>query len=148
MIDRNQVSEGMMVRGADGKKLGRVLACREGSFIIEKGFFFATDYVARYDDVRGVSDDEVQLSRPEEELAHAQRAVAREGGMGESITLGLGSGLVDTTQPWARAEEEEEQGRRGGVRGDEGEPGTKYDMGGHSGAAPTSYDDEGGSGGR
>lgn len=145
MIDRNQVSEGMMVRGADGKKLGRVLACMEGSFIIEKGFFFATDYVAHYDDVKGVSGDELQLSRPEEELAHGQRAVAREGGLGESITLGLGSGL-DTPQPWARAEEEEEEGRRGGMRGDEGATGPKYDMGGQSGEAPSTYGDEGGSG--
>jgi hypothetical protein len=145
VIDRNQVSEGMVVRCADGKKLGRVLACTEGSFIVERGFFFATDYMARYGDVSDISGGEVRLSRSEEELAHAQRAVVREGGLGESITLGLGSGL-DTAQPWARADEEEEQVRRGGVRGDEGKAGTKYDMGGHSGSTPTSHGDEGGSG--
>jgi len=146
VIDRNQVNEGMVVRCADGKKLGRVLACMEGSFMVERGFFFATDYMARYDDVKDVAGGEVRLSRSAEELAHAQRAIAREGGLGESITLGLGSGL-DTSQPWARADEEEEQ-IRGGVRGDEGDSGRGYDMGGHSDAAPTSYGDEGGNGGR
>jgi hypothetical protein len=91
VIDRNQVREGMLVRSSDGKKLGRVLACAEGKFIVEKGFFFATDYIARYDDVTEVSDDEIRLSRPREGLAHHDHAVAHEGGLGESITLGWGS---------------------------------------------------------
>jgi len=146
VIDRNMVSEGMMVRSSDGKKLGRVLACMEGRFIVEKGCFFATDYLARYDDVSDVEGDEIHLARAEEELVHGQRTVPRECGMGESLTVGLGSGLDVSPHPWARAEEEEDDVRRGGVRGDEGGSGTRYDMGGSSGASPTSYGDEGGSG--
>ncbi len=92
MIDRNQVHEGMVVRDSNGKKLGRVLSCMEGSFVVEKGFFLITDYAARYDDVAEMSGDTIQLSRPREELAHSERAPSREGGLGESITFGMGGG--------------------------------------------------------
>ena len=147
MIDRDQVHEGMAVRSADGKKLGRVLVCKEGTFIVEKGFFFATDYVARYEDVADIAGDEIRLSRPHEGLVHGERTFTREGGLGESFTLGVGSGL-DTLQgePWARAEEEEEEARRGSVRGDGQEAGPRYDLGGRPGAIPLTYGDEGGGG--
>jgi len=146
VIDRNQVHEGMVVRSSDGKKLGRVLACKEGSFIVEKGFFFATDYVARYDDVTGISGDEIRLSRPQEGLEHGERAFTREGGLGESFTLGMGGGHYTLPrEPRARVEEEEEEARRGRVRGDEEEAGPKYNLGQHPGLPP-SYGDEGGGG--
>ena len=147
MIDRNQINEGMVVRSSDGKKLGRVLGCKEGSFIVEKGFFFATDYVARYDDVADISGDEIRLSRPEEGLVHGERAVTREGGLGESFTVGIVGGLDTLREPWARAEEEEEEARRGGMRGDEEDAGPKYNLGEDPGAHPSSYGDEGGGGG-
>ncbi len=142
MIDRNQVHEGMLVRSSDGKKLGQVLACEEGRFIVEKGFFFATDYIARYDDVTDISGDEVRLSRPVEGLAHGEHAYVREGGLGESLTFGLGGGL-DTSlpAPSARAEEEKAEASRGRVRGDEDEARPKYNM-----SEPPSYGDEGGGG--
>jgi hypothetical protein len=57
----------MEVRSSDGSKLGRVLSCEEGRFIVEKGFFFATDYVALYDDVSAISADVMWLSRGQEE---------------------------------------------------------------------------------
>jgi hypothetical protein len=145
VIDRNQVREGMLVRSSDGKKLGRVLACGEGTFIVEKGFFFATDYIARYDDVKSISGEEIQLSRPQEELARGEHAVSREGGLGESFTVGIGTGLdASPREPWARVEEEE--ARRGTLRADEGETGSSYELGGHGDAAPPSYGDEGGRG--
>jgi hypothetical protein len=117
VIDRNQVHEGMVVRSSDGKKLGRVMACEEESFIVEKGFFFSTDYVARYDDVTQTSGDEIRLSRAQKELTHRERVFMREGGLGESFTLGMGGGL-DTSpgKPWAPADEEE---------GDEAEAGSQ-----------------------
>ncbi len=146
MINRSQVNEGMVVSSSDGKKLGRVLACTEESFIIEKGFFFPTDYVARYDDVADVSGDEIRLSRPEEGLVHGERAVMREGGLGESFTVGIVGGLDTLREPWARAEMEEEEALRGGTRGDEEEAGSKYDLGKDPGAPPASYGDEGGGG--
>ncbi len=98
MIDRNQVHEGMVVRGSNGEKVGRVLSCMEGSFVVEKGFLLVTDYAARYDDVAAISGDTIQLSRPREELAHSERAPSRGGGPGESITFGM-SGDVATSQP-------------------------------------------------
>lgn len=55
------VQEGMTVRTADGEKLGKVVTCESDRFIIEKGFFFPKDYLARYDDVAEVRDDEVHL---------------------------------------------------------------------------------------
>jgi hypothetical protein len=144
VIDRNQVHEGMVVRGSDGKKLGRVLSCTEGSFVVEKGFFFVTDYAARYDDVVEISGDTIQLSRPREELAHGERALPREGDLGASITSGMGDDVA-TSRASARAEEEEAQ-TRGGVRGDENEPGPKYMMGDERGVLWPSYGDEGGGG--
>ena len=114
MIDRNQVHEGMVVRSSDGKKLGRVLACEEESFIVEKGFFFSTDYVARYDDVTQVSGDEIRLSRAQKELTHREHVFMREGGLGESFTLGMGGGLdMSPGKPLARAEEEGDEAEAG-----------------------------------
>ena len=117
MIDRNEVHEGMVVRSSDGKKLGRVLACEEESFIVEKGFFFSTDYVARYADVTQTSGDEILLSRAQKELTHRERVLMREGGLGESFTIGMG-GSLDTSpgKPWDRANE----------AGDEAKAGTQY----------------------
>ncbi len=145
MIDRNQVHEGMLVRSSDGKKVGRVLACAEGSFIVEKGFFFVNDYVAHYEDVTDISGDEIRLSRPQEGLVHGERAFTREGALGESFTVGMGV-ATSPREPWARAEEEEEEARRGTMRGDEEEAGPKYNLGEHPGAVPPSYGDEGGGG--
>ncbi len=71
MIDRNQVHEGMVVRGSNGTKLGRVLSRTEGSFVVEKRFFLVTDYAARYDDVVEICGDTIQLSRPREGFAHS-----------------------------------------------------------------------------
>ena len=140
MIDRNQVHEGMEVHSSDGRKLGRVLSCEEGRFIVEKGFFFAKDYVAHYDDVRAISADEIWLSRRQEELRRVEHAFAREGGLGESFTLSTAGGL-DTSphERWA-AEGEEGEGRRGKVGGDEDEARSKYNLG------PPSYGEEGGGG--
>ena len=74
MIDRNQVHEGMVVRGPKGKKLGRVASSTEGSFVFEKGFFLVTDHAARYDDVAEIAGDTIQLSRPWKESAQSDRA--------------------------------------------------------------------------
>ena len=144
MIDRNQINEGMVVRSSDGKKLGRVLACKEGSFIVEKGFFFATDYVASYDDVAEISGDEIRLARPHEGLVHGERAVMHEGGLGESLTVGIASGLDSSRESWARAEEEEREARRGGTRGDEEATGPKYNLGEEPGSNASTHGDEGG----
>ena len=76
MIDRNQVHEGMVVRGSDGKKLGRVLSRTDGGFVVERRFLFVTDYATRYDDVADISGDTIQLSRPRVTFAENQRATS------------------------------------------------------------------------
>jgi uncharacterized protein (TIGR02271 family) len=60
---RRDIEQGLLVRTAEGEKLGRVVRCEQDTFIIEKGIFFPTDYVARYDDVADVRDREVYLKR-------------------------------------------------------------------------------------
>ena len=131
MIDRNQVHEGMVVRSSDGKKLGHVAVCEESSFVVEKGFFFATDYVADYDDVADILGDEIRLSRAQEELGHGEHAFAREGGLGESFTVAVGSGLDASGESRARREETAPR---------------SYHFGGHGDTVPPSYGDEGGGG--
>jgi hypothetical protein len=130
----------MVVRGPDGKKLGRVLACREESFVVEKGFFFAVDYVAHYEDVTDVSGGEIQLARPREELPRVEHAFTREGALGESFTLGVGGGL-ETSPLRSRGADEE-----GGALRGEDERGLRCDMGEPSRTLPPSYGDEGGGG--
>jgi uncharacterized protein (TIGR02271 family) len=52
----------MTVYSSDGEKLGNVASCDASTFVIEKGFFFPKDYVARYDQVADVTGDEVRLA--------------------------------------------------------------------------------------
>jgi uncharacterized protein (TIGR02271 family) len=61
-METRGIAEGMTVRAADGKKLGKVIECAEGSFVVEKGLFFPKDYSIRYDQVAEVRDDEVYLN--------------------------------------------------------------------------------------
>jgi hypothetical protein len=144
VIDRNRIREGMVVHSADGRKLGRVLDRGEATFVIEKGFYFTTDYVAHYDDVMDVSGDEVRLAQPESALPHGERALKREGGLGESISYG---GSVETSPmtPWGRAEEEEEEARQRSVREQEDERRSTYDLSGAD-TLPHCWGDEGGGG--
>jgi len=67
-IERSQIREGMTVYSADGEKLGKVLTCDDQTFIVEKGFFFPKDYVARYEDVVEASGDEIHLQSGREAL--------------------------------------------------------------------------------
>jgi uncharacterized protein (TIGR02271 family) len=61
-METRGIAEGMTVRAADGKKLGKVIECAEESFVVEKGLFFPKDYSIRYDQVAEVREDEVYLS--------------------------------------------------------------------------------------
>ncbi len=61
-FDYTQIHEGMTVYSSDGEKLGKVHRCDSSMFVIEKGFFFPKDYIARYDDVRNIDDDGIHLT--------------------------------------------------------------------------------------
>jgi hypothetical protein len=50
-MERVDVREGMIVRSADGEKLGKVVEAGEDDFLVEKGLFFHKETRIRYDDV-------------------------------------------------------------------------------------------------
>ncbi len=91
----NQIRTGMTVHSADGQRLGKVIACREDSIVIEKGIFFPVDYTCRPDDVAEVRGDDLVLRLSKEQLeGNESRAgseigteIAREerGSMGKGV---------------------------------------------------------------
>src|SRR5689334_15923 len=82
--NRRGVQEGMIVYSSDGEKLGKVLQCEAETFIIEKGFFFPKDYIARYQDIADVRGDEIHLSS-------AKSAYTGDRDLREGSTLGATS---------------------------------------------------------
>jgi hypothetical protein len=73
-MDRRGIHDGMTVHGADGKKLGTVVQCADDMFVIEKGFFFPKDFVARYEQVAEVREDEVHLASESAGIEARRRA--------------------------------------------------------------------------
>ena len=67
-MQSEQIREGATVRSTDGEKLGKIVACQDDGFIIEKGVFFKKDYIVRYDDVIDTRDGEVILAMDMEAL--------------------------------------------------------------------------------
>lgn len=59
---RNRLREGMIARSMDGERLGKIVDLGSDTFTIEKGFFFKTDYIVRYEHVSDVANEEVTLS--------------------------------------------------------------------------------------
>jgi uncharacterized protein (TIGR02271 family) len=74
MFERTGIREGMVVRSADGEKLGKVFAVGDDAFHIEKGLFFPKDYVARFSDVTDIRDGEIILAHGRESLRSADDA--------------------------------------------------------------------------
>ncbi len=72
MIERELIREGMVVRTRDGHKLGKVIAIGDQQFQIEKGIFFPKDYVATFDAVAEIRDDELILAHGAEALRSAE----------------------------------------------------------------------------
>jgi hypothetical protein len=70
MQERNGVRLGQRVRDLDGKPLGRVYAVYEQGFAVRRGlpFLVRSDYVVRYDEVRGVRDGELVVARSSRDL--------------------------------------------------------------------------------
>lgn len=63
MVERNQIHKGMVVRSSEGKRLGKVVSADENAFTVEKGIIRSIDYVADYENVTAISNEEVWLSR-------------------------------------------------------------------------------------
>jgi hypothetical protein len=70
MKERNGVRVGQRVRDLDGTPLGRVSGLYEWGFGVRKGlpFLIRSDYVVRYDEVRGVRDGELVVARSKRDL--------------------------------------------------------------------------------
>ena len=81
---------GMTVRSSDGEKLGKVIRCGEDEFVIERGYFFPKDYVARYDEARA-SGGEVLLSSPASSLRKVGDRGAEDVRPRETRASGLGT---------------------------------------------------------
>jgi len=58
----NAISEGADVYGADGGKVGSVIAVQPGYVVVEKGFFFPTDYYIPSSAIASAGDDGVYLN--------------------------------------------------------------------------------------
>jgi len=56
---RTRIREGMVVRGTDGEKLGKVKSISGDEFIIEKGLLFKEDFTARCENITDVQGDEI-----------------------------------------------------------------------------------------
>jgi len=62
-MDRNYtIVEGTNVYGSDGEKVGSVVAVQPGYIVVEKGFFFPTDYYIPVSAVATADDDGVTLN--------------------------------------------------------------------------------------
>lgn len=57
-----QISEGAQVRSADDEKLGKVVAVQQGHLVVEKGFFFPTDYYIPTSAIANYDGDTVYLN--------------------------------------------------------------------------------------
>jgi uncharacterized protein (TIGR02271 family) len=58
----------MLVRSADGEKLGKVVACQPGSFVVEKGFLFPKDTSVPYDRIADIRNGEIHISLTRAEI--------------------------------------------------------------------------------
>ena len=59
----SEIAEGMIVRSADGEKLGKVVLCEVRTFQVEKGFFFPKEFTVKYEEITDMEDGEVILAR-------------------------------------------------------------------------------------
>jgi uncharacterized protein (TIGR02271 family) len=89
--NRRGVQEGMIVYSADGEKLGKVLQCEADTFIIEKGFFFPKDYIARYQDIGEVRGDEIHLTSAQ--ASYTGEGDGREARLDDSSGMAATSGM-------------------------------------------------------
>src|SRR4051794_33516012 len=75
MYQSTDIHAGMIVRGRDGKKLGKVFAVGQDRFRIGKGLLFPKAYVARLDDVSDIHGEEIILARDKDSLRRGERGV-------------------------------------------------------------------------
>jgi uncharacterized protein (TIGR02271 family) len=62
MYGQYRFREGMTVYGADGDKVGKVVAVDPAYVVVEKGFFFPTDYYIPLSAIASATEDELYLT--------------------------------------------------------------------------------------
>src|ERR687890_910910 len=65
--DQWNLREGTEVFGSDGSKVGKVIAVHDNYIVVEKGFFFPTDYYVPTSAVANYDGDKVYLSVTKDE---------------------------------------------------------------------------------
>jgi uncharacterized protein (TIGR02271 family) len=68
------IHEGQKVLSRDGEKLGKIIACGASTFLIEKGLILTKELSASYDDIAGMSGDDVLLRLSKDEILARSRA--------------------------------------------------------------------------
>ena len=66
-VQQWQIPEGVDVVGADGDKVGKVVVAQSNYFVVEKGFFFRTDYYIPTSAINTFDGDKVYLSVTKDE---------------------------------------------------------------------------------
>jgi len=89
-----QVSEGTQVRSADDEKLGKVVAVQQGYMVVEKGFFFPTDYYIPTNAIANYDGDTVYLNVGKDEALNSNWNVAPVGDTYTTADAGYGVGSV------------------------------------------------------
>jgi len=90
-MDSITIHAGATVFDANGDKLGKVHAVEPDQFVVEKGFFFPTDYIVPISMVTRASEDEIHLSVTKDEAVDRS-----DEGMASDTTPIAGSGATGT----------------------------------------------------
>lgn len=85
------IEEGTDVVGADGGKVGKVVAANSSYLVVEKGFFFPTDYYIPMQAVAGYDGERVVLNVSKDDALHQGWDVAP-----SDDTVGTGTGAYLT----------------------------------------------------
>jgi len=86
-MESYQISEGAQVRSADEEKLGKVIAVQQGYLVVEKGFFFPTDYYIPTSAIANYDGDTVYLNVGKDEAMSSNWNVAPVGDtVGATVT--------------------------------------------------------------
>jgi uncharacterized protein (TIGR02271 family) len=88
MNERSQLREGMTVYSSDAQRLGKVVQCSPATFVIEKGFFFKKDYLARYEDISRISQDEAWLRVNARDIVEGGAVASQDAYVGQDAYAG------------------------------------------------------------
>ena len=100
MVDQYSISEGTDVYGSDGEKVGSVVAVQPNYVVVEKGFFFPTDYYIPTSAVASAEEGRVYLNVTKDAALNQGWDTEPTGGyatdMGATTTTGT---MVDSVAP-------------------------------------------------